>query len=183
MIETKRLMIQPLTYMQLVKYINADNSLEAELNLLPSKRTVSPELQEALEQTILPNVADRSKNYLYNTIWTAISKADKKMVGDLCIIGEPNEAGEIEIGYGTYDEFQGMGYMTEIVGGIIEWAGKQPGVNAIIASTNQDNIGSYSVLQKNNFTKVGEQEGLFNWKRIIVIILLCLFQAYSRAQS
>jgi ribosomal-protein-alanine N-acetyltransferase len=30
---------------------------------------------------------------------------DNKMVGDLVIVGEPNADGEIEIGYGTYDEF------------------------------------------------------------------------------
>lgn len=65
------------------------------------------ELKEALEQTILPNVADHTKNYLYSTLWTAISKAENKMIGDLCIVGEPNAAGEIEIGYGTYVEFQG----------------------------------------------------------------------------
>ncbi len=39
--------------------------------------------------------------------------------------GEPNANGEIEIGYGTYDEFQGKGFLTEIVGGIIEWTKNQ----------------------------------------------------------
>lgn len=33
MIETTRLLIRPLTYDQLVKYIKCDHSLEAELNL------------------------------------------------------------------------------------------------------------------------------------------------------
>lgn len=44
------------------------------------------------------------------------------MIGDLCIVGEPNQEGEIEIGYGVYDEFQGRGFMTEIVAGIAIWA-------------------------------------------------------------
>ena len=51
MIETSRLLIRPLTYEQLVKYLQNDNSLEAELNLTPSLRSISPELKEALEQT------------------------------------------------------------------------------------------------------------------------------------
>jgi ribosomal-protein-alanine N-acetyltransferase len=105
MIETDRLVLRPLTYEQLIKYTKCDNSLEEELNLNESSRTISPELKEAFEQTILPNVADKSKNYLYSTLWTAISKAENKMVGDLCIYGEPNTDGEIEIGYGTYEEF------------------------------------------------------------------------------
>lgn len=164
MIETERLILLPLTYDQLIKYLQCDNSLEAELNLNESTRTISLELKEAFENTILPNVADTSKSYLYNTLWTAISKSENAMVGDLCIIGEPNEEGEIEIGYGTYDEFQNKGYMTEIVGGIIEWSKKQPNVKSIIASTEKQNMASSKVLEKNGFLKIGETETLIKWK-------------------
>ncbi|HBY02877.1 MAG TPA: N-acetyltransferase [Rikenellaceae bacterium] len=165
MIETERLILKPLTYEQLIKYIKCDNSLEAELKLNKTSRTISDELKDAFEQTILPNVADKSKNYLYSTLWTAISKAENKMVGDLCIIGEPNEGGEIEIGYGTYDEFQNKGFMTEIVQGIIQWAKTQPKVKSVIASTDKTNTASFKVLEKNRFVKIGETEMLFNWKR------------------
>lgn len=164
MIETERLILKPLTYGQLVKYTKCDNSLEAELNLNETSRTISPELKEAFQQTILPNVANKSKNYLYSTLWTGISKSENKMIGDLCIVGEPNAEGEIEIGYGTYDEFQGKGFMTEIVGGIIEWTKTQQIVKAIIASTSKTNTASFKVLEKNNFIKIGETEALFNWK-------------------
>ena len=164
MIETKRLFLKPLTYKQLIKYIKCDNSLEEELNLNKTSRTISLDLKEAFEQTILPNVADKTKNYLYSTLWTAISKAENKMIGDICIVGEPNADGEIEIGYGTYDEFQGKGFMTEIVGGIIEWTKTQQIVKAIIASTDNTNTASFKVLEKNNFIKIGETETLLNWK-------------------
>jgi [ribosomal protein S5]-alanine N-acetyltransferase len=164
MIETSRLIIKPLTYEQLVKYTKCDNSLEEELHLNKNSRTISAELKEAFEQTILPNVADNSKNYLYSTLWTGISKVENKMIGDLCIIGEPNENGEIEIGYGVYDEFQNKGFMTELVGGIIAWAKTQPMVKAIIASTEKTNTASFKVLEKNNFVKTGESDILFNWK-------------------
>jgi len=164
MIETERLILKPLSYEQLIKYIKCDNSLEEELKLKESSRTISSELKEAFEQTILPNVADKTKNYLYSTLWTAISKTDNKMVGDLCIIGEPKADGEIEIGYGIYEEFQNKGFMTEIVGGIIEWAKSQPKVKSILASTNKTNSASYKVLEKNRFIKVGETELLLNWK-------------------
>lgn len=164
MIETARLILKPLTLDQLVKYAKCDNSLEAELNLNTTSRTITPELKEALEETIIPNVANKTKNYLYSTLWTAISKAEQKMIGDLCIVGEPNANKEIEIGYGTYDEFQGKGYMTEIVGAIIEWARTQTIVNAIIAATDKTNIASFQVLKKNNFSQTGETETAFHWK-------------------
>ena len=163
-IETNRLTIIPLSYDQLVKYINNDNSLEAELNVKPTVRSISPELKEALEQTILPAVADTCKNYLYSTLWTMISKAENKMVGDLCFVGEPNDDGEIEIGYGTYESFKGKGFMTEAVGSMIGWAKEQSGVKAIIASTDKSNVASYSVLVKNNFIKTSETETMFTWR-------------------
>jgi ribosomal-protein-alanine N-acetyltransferase len=164
MIETERLIIKPLTYNQLVKYIKCNHSLEQELNLNTTTRTISNELKEAFEQTILPNVKDPTKNYLYSTLWTAILKVDNKMIGDLCIVGEPNAEGEIEIGYGTYAEFQNKGYMTEIVSGMIEWAKTQKNVKSIIASTDKTNSASFKVLEKNNFNKIGETATLLNWK-------------------
>lgn len=164
MIETKRLILKPLTYEQLIKYTKCDNSLELELNLHKTSRTISPELKDAFEQTILPNVADKSKNYLYSTLWTAISKSENKMIGDLCIVGEPDANGEIEIGYGTYEEFQNRGFMTEIVSGMIEWAKTQPNVKALVASTEKTNTASFKVLEKNMFQKIGETETLYNWR-------------------
>ena len=164
MIETERLILKPLTYEQLIKYTKCDNSLEEELNLKKSSRKISPALKEAFEQTILPNVADKNKNYLYSTLWTAISKMENKMIGDVCIVGEPNSNGEIEIGYGTYEEFQNKGFMTEIVSGIITWIRTQAIVKSIIASTEKTNTASFNVLKKNNFIKIGETETLFKWK-------------------
>jgi [ribosomal protein S5]-alanine N-acetyltransferase len=164
LIETQRLIIQPLTYAQLVKYTLCDHSLEKELGLNETSRTISSELKEAFEQTILPNVADETKNYLYSTLWTAICKTENKMIADLCIVGEPNSDGEIEIGYGTYDEFQNKGYMTEMVRGMITWAKKQAIIKSIIASTDKTNAASFKALENNNFIKIGETAQLFNWK-------------------
>ena len=164
MIETERLIIKPLTFNQLKKYIQADYSLEAELNLNATSRTISPDLKEALEETILPNVSDPNKDYLYSTLWTLILKGENKMIGDLCFVGEPNADGEIEIGYGTYEEFRKKGFMTEAVNGMIQWASKQPNVRSIIASTEKDNVASFTILEKNNFVKCGETDALFNWR-------------------
>lgn len=164
MIETPQLLIKPLNYEQLLKYIRNDNSLEKELNLSVTFREIPPELTEALEQTILPAVADNTRNYLYSTLWTIILKDQDKMIGDLCFVGEPNESGEVEIGYGTYKAFQGKGYMTEAVGGMIRWALEQPEIKAIVASTDKTNTASYSVLIKNGFIKSGENQDLFHWR-------------------
>ena len=168
MIETERLILKPLSYEQLVKYTRNDNSLEEELKLEFTNRIISAELQEALEKTILPNVLAANKNYLFSTLWTLILKAENRMVGDLCFVGEPNKDGEIEIGYGTYEEFRRNGFMTEAVRGMIQWAKKQLNVKAIIASTEKENLASSYVLEKNNFTKTGEKDSMFNWRLDVV---------------
>lgn len=164
MIQTERLLILPLTYDQLQKYLKNDASLDEELALVSSPRVISPELKEAMEQTIMPNVADKGKNYLFSTLWTVISKTENKMVGDLCFVGEPNEAGEIEIGYGMYDGFRDRGFMTEAVAGMIAWVQTQSNVKSIFAATEKNNHASSTVLLRNHFQKFGETDTLYNWR-------------------
>jgi RimJ/RimL family protein N-acetyltransferase len=164
MIETERLILRPLTYEQLIKYTKADNSLEEELNIEKSQRSISPELREALEYGILPNVADEQQNYLFSTLWTVILKENNKMIGDVCFKGEPNIDGEIEISYGTHFEFRRKGYMTEAVAGMLKWAKMKPEVLKVLASTEKNNISSQRILESNNFSKISEADNIINWE-------------------
>jgi RimJ/RimL family protein N-acetyltransferase len=86
------------------------------------------------------------------------------MVGDLCFRGNPDERGSIEIGYGTYEDFRGKGYMTEAVGGLITWAKMQSAVKSVTAETDKTNLASMVILQKNGFVKSGESDDFFHWK-------------------
>lgn len=168
MLETKRLLLIPLTYRQLLLYIKNDGSLERNLNINPTHRNISPELAEAITQSILPMVADQSKNYLFSTLWTLIDKNKQVMVGDLCFKGEPNLAGEIEIGYGTYTDSQNKGFMTEAVGGIIQWTLTYPTIHNITAETEKINKASYRVLLKNNFITCYENDDFMFWQLKLV---------------
>ncbi len=158
MIETVRLQIVPLTHQQLAKYIKGDPSLETELNLLPTNRKISPELAEALEQSILLRVANTKTDFRYVTLWTIFLKNERVAVGDLCFKGEPDEKGEIEIGYGSYDAYRKKGYMTEAVGGMVHWARGENGVRAMIAETEVTNAGSMKILQNNGFIVYKEKD-------------------------
>jgi ribosomal-protein-alanine N-acetyltransferase len=157
-------MLTPLTYQQMLKYIKNDHSLEDELALNHSSMVLSPELKDALEQSIMPCLQDENKNYLYSTLWTVIDKNINRSVADVCFQGEPNSLGEVEIGYGTYDQHQGEGYMTEAVECMIIWASRQNNVKAVIASTDKTNVASYTILEKNAFNKVSETDDQFNWR-------------------
>ena len=80
MIETERLNLITSDLWTVSKYKKCDNSFEKELKLNETSRTISPELKEAFEQTIFPNVVYKSKNYLYSTLSTAISKNENKII-------------------------------------------------------------------------------------------------------
>jgi hypothetical protein len=62
-------------------------------------------------------VADKKKTFIFDTL-DSYFKSWKKNDRDLLNCWEPNENGEIEIGYGTYDEFHEKGF-TEIVGELL----------------------------------------------------------------
>ena len=164
MIETQRLILIPLTHVQLLQYRNADPALEESLGVTPVQREMSPELLDALDNTILPNVADPQQDYLYGTLWAAILKTDRIVIGDLCFVGPPNDAGEIEIGYGTYEAYRGKGLMREAVGGMVKWAQQQTPVKAVIASTDRTNEASSRILQRNGFLPAGATGDLLHWR-------------------
>ncbi|AMP98881.1 GNAT family acetyltransferase [Pedobacter cryoconitis] len=164
MVTTERLIIKPLNLQQLQQYILTDGSLEEELKTNYTTRTITFELQEALEQTIIPKINENKSDYLYSTLWVIIAADSNYLIGDLCFIGEPNEEGEIEIGYGIYEAFRNKGYMKEAIKGMIQWALKQNRVKSIVAHTTKINQASFILLQKNNFVKIDELEFLYKWQ-------------------
>ena len=163
-IETKRLLLIPLNYRQLLSYLKADGSLAKELGLQARPREISPELMEAFHFAILPAVAIGTEQSFYYTLWTIIWKEEKAMVGDCCFKGPPNECGEIEIGYGTHPAFQNQGFMTEAIGAFTRWAWVQSGIKAIVAETDKDNFASQKILEKNGFSSYRVQDEMVWWR-------------------
>ncbi|HKI05705.1 MAG TPA: GNAT family N-acetyltransferase [Thermoanaerobaculia bacterium] len=67
----------------------------------------------------------------------------------------PPEGGAAQIGYSVLPQFQGLGYATEMVGGLVRWALGQPGVTHIVAETEWANPASVRVLTKAGFVPSG----------------------------
>lgn len=63
--------------------------------------------------------------------------------------------GTVEIGYSVLPRFQGRGYATEMVDGLVRWAMEQPGVNRVAAETEWANPASVRVLTKAGFVPCG----------------------------
>jgi [ribosomal protein S5]-alanine N-acetyltransferase len=151
MIETKRLIIKPLTCDELKKYIDSPNELAEDLELIPSQTMIDKETKNAIINDLLPNITDPKKDWMFYTMWIIIEKSKKAIVGGICFHGEPDEKGEVEIGYGTDNEYRNKGIMTETIAGLIQWTINNNKVKVIKAETNFENISSVRVLEKNDF--------------------------------
>ncbi|HTF31571.1 MAG TPA: GNAT family N-acetyltransferase [Flavitalea sp.] len=163
-VETKRLLIAALDNFQLNLYIGANNRLENELGLKSGDRVVSKDLQQMSDQVTIPAMRNANEgNYYFYTIWIVIDKAQNSLVAELGFKGTPNTRGEIEIGYGTLPLFQGKGYMTEAVDGMLGWAKNFPGVRSVVAETENTNSSSIRVLEKNGFQLVSKRGEMLIW--------------------
>ena len=158
MIETKRLILRPLSYDELVKHIKCPNELAKDLKLTPSTSLIEEEVQEAILNDLLPNLSDSTKNPLFFTMWIMIEKGIKAVIGGVCFHGEPDKNGEVEIGYGTDDDYQNKGYMTEAIFGLIQWVKGNSDIHTIKAETDKTNIASILVLKNNNFELIEQND-------------------------
>jgi len=91
-------------------------------------------------------------------MWIMIEKNLKAIIGGICFHGEPDENGEVEIGYGTDRDYQNKGYMTETIFGLIQWAKNNRRIQIIKAETDKTNTASIIVLEKNNFEITAQNE-------------------------
>ncbi|PWT76128.1 MAG: N-acetyltransferase [Bacteroidetes bacterium] len=166
MVETERLIIIPLSYDQLNLYLQVNGRLEKMMNLNDNGRTISPDVREMVSVFTLPKMKKAKGNdYLFFTFWIVVEKSSRTIVAELGFKGEPNAKGEIEIGYGTLPGYRGKGFMTEAVGGMIGWAKQLGSVKYILAETDEKNIASVKIVQKNNFQYL-KKKGKMLWWRV-----------------
>jgi ribosomal-protein-alanine N-acetyltransferase len=106
---------------------------------------------------------ENEESRLWFRLWDIVSKKEKKRIGGALFKGGPNIKGEVEIGYGIDEEFQGQGFATEAVGKLVRWALEQEGVTSVIAETDKENIASQRVLQKIGMTSYSETDTGYLW--------------------
>lgn len=156
MIETKRLLIKPLTAEELKKYVDSPDNFAQEIGLIPSQSLIDNETREAILKDLLPTIIDTNKDSSFYTMWIVIEKSENAIIGGICFHGEPDENGTVEIGYGTDLKYRNKGYMTETISGLIQWIRENKKVKSITAETENTNISSIKVLENSGF-KLNQQ--------------------------
>ena len=155
MIETNRLLIKPLTLLELQKLASVPDDLARDLGLSPSESLTDEATLDAIVNTLLPQLEDPGNNPFFWTMWIIIEKSSLAIAGGICFHGGPDENGEVEIGYGTDEGFRNKGIMTETIAGMLKWLRDQDQIKCVMAETDLSNPSSIRVLEKNNFTETG----------------------------
>ncbi|NLX97113.1 MAG: GNAT family N-acetyltransferase [Rhodopirellula sp.] len=104
--------------------------------------------------------------------WTAwyillIDQLGKKtLIGAVGACGQPDDEGQIVIGYSLLDQFQGKGYATEALRGFLEFAKRHPSLRKVVADTYPHLMASIRVLEKNGFVRCGSgaEEGTMRFE-------------------
>lgn len=163
LIETENLTIKPLTISELKKYADSPDKFALELGYAPSGIIHDRAVIDAIENQLLPEMKNPARNPLFYTMWIIIEKKSGMIAGGLCFHGEPNETGEVEIGYGTEPGFRSRGIMSETIAGMMKWMRGNRKIYSVIAKTEKSNFPSVKVLEKNGFTLSGTDNNLLTY--------------------
>jgi len=128
-IETERLCISPKSILEIQSLCSSESD---------------PEMKKAYSE-MLNTMLNLNGREEWGAEW-AINLKTGLVVGGICFKGAPNSEGVVEIGYGIDEAYQGKGYATEAVRGIVNWALKQEGVQCVAAQTEPNNTISKSFI-------------------------------------
>lgn len=96
-------------------------------------------------------------------IWAIEHKTLHKVIGSISIWNIDDEKMNGELGYGINPDYQRKGFMQEVLLKVVEFGFAELDLIEIFAYTEEDNLNSIGLLEKNNFKEVDriEEEGYF----------------------
>ncbi len=162
-LKTGRLRIIPLSIEELGLLIEDTTKVDEALKLTPSGESLDDDTKQAMQE-LYGRAVLFPADYLWSTQWQIVLTSENRSIGGACFKGNPNQDGEVEIGYGLSPDYRGYGYMKEAASALCRWALEQPGVISVVAETDKDNLASQKVLQYCGMVFDREtDEGLF-WR-------------------
>ena len=164
-ISTDRLTLFPLSIDQLRAYIDKPNKPNQMIGALVSRRILTERLRRALKMKIAKMAKANVDEHHWLTYWLIVINEDGFGAGLVGFKGVPNEAGEVEIGYGIDPDYQGKGHVTEAVKALIDWAFQSDTCMSVLApDTERENVASNRVLEKVGMYIYFESEDTLSWR-------------------
>ena len=135
---------------------------------------VPPEWPEFPEAFTLPVSGAGSVGEPEDNRWPGYLFVDRSkgaLIGNGGYAGEPNETGEVEVGYEVAPAYRNLGYASEAVRALVDNALKASEVTAVIAHTLAAENASVRVLRKVGFQWDGEMVSedvgtIWRWRTI-----------------
>jgi len=160
-LETERLHIAPFT-LELIHAASEKNISKIEaLGFIVNAQWPEKDLQEALP--FFKDLLIKNGINGFNS-WIITQKDDNEIVGSIGFIGNPDENGNAEIGFGILPDKRRKGYCLESAKAMIKWAFSQKNVTCIKAQCEEGNLASKSVMEKIGFLKKDCKNGIIDWE-------------------
>lgn len=143
-IRTPRLELLPYTKTICEETMNGSTDMLDQMGLVPGAGWPDADTLDTVPRIL--NNLQKVKSPSGFESWMIIAQSTRRIVGDVGFKGLPNEAGEIDLGYGVIEGERRKGFAIEAAIGILDWAFDQKGVKVITASCRNDNFGSQKIL-------------------------------------
>ena len=152
MLETDRLVVFPLTAVELDDLLNRRSCFEVSTGYSYDGEQLEGVLYNIFSRRV-DILKDPVKEYYWYTMWVFALKSTKTVIGSISCKNAPTDSEDIEIGYGINQKYEKQGYTTEAVKILSQWILHQHGVQSVIAEVEKDHIGSQRVVEKCNMKK------------------------------
>lgn len=151
---TERLVLRKLKFEDEneISFLRSDESIN---KYIDRPKTVTNEDAKKFIDKI--NAGIKNNDWIY---WAITTKDNNKLIGTICLWNFSEEKDIAELGFELSTEYQGKGIMQEALAKIIEYGFENLNLKKLEAYTNQQNIPSLKLLEKNNFI----QEKVF-WEK------------------
>jgi len=166
-IDTARLRLIPLDLFHLILCRDGRFVMEKALGLSTTFAVMDADAERAVREALeamIELVRSNEAEYVWNTNWEVVEKAENRIIGGICFHGPPDMNGDVQIGYVLQRDYQKRGYMTEALSSLLKWAFTQPDVSAVTAEVQKDNAASCRVLGRIGMKKFAETADTFWWK-------------------
>lgn len=162
-LETERLLLIPMNYDFVSRIIQGDSSVYLDLGLKkvdewPEKADIKDILEfvrDSLKEKSEPDGFDA---------WLFVNKVDMSIVGDGGFKGNPDEEGNIDLGYAIIEPQRQKGLAYEAASALLDWGLSREEVNAVTADCLQDNVPSMEILTKLGMEEVKKEDGMIYYR-------------------
>lgn len=164
-VSTQRLTLLPLSLEQLKMGLVSLNDLSASVGV----QLVSSLFEGVVDRAVRMKIEKMGKVdaslHPWYSYWLIVINQENTGAGMVGFKGVPDNSGSVEIGYGIDSIYQRLGYMSEAVQAMIEWAFAHKECRRITATgVLLDNFASQKVLLRNGFMETSQDDKRINYE-------------------